>query len=101
MTPAIAVERLKSAPRSLAIGAIALYRAALSPMIHALNGPACRFEPSCSEYAREAIAEFGIVRGGAMSLWRIARCNPMGGHGYDPVRHSSASCAQSRGAEQE
>jgi putative membrane protein insertion efficiency factor len=98
---AIAVERLKSAPRLLAIGAIALYRAALSPMIHALNGPACRFEPSCSEYARGAIAEYGLVRGGALAAWRIARCNPLGGHGYDPVRHSLASCAQSRRGEQE
>src|SRR5215469_15189664 len=101
MTPAIAVERLKSAPRSLAIGAIALYRAALSPMIHALNGPACRFEPSCSDYARQAIAEFGLVRGGAMALWRIARCNPIGGHGYDPVHHSLASCAPSPDGERE
>jgi putative membrane protein insertion efficiency factor len=97
----MAIERLKSAPRLLAIGAIALYRAALSPMIHALNGPACRFEPSCSEYAHDAIAEYGVVRGGAMALWRIARCNPLGGHGYDPVRHSLASCAESPRGEQE
>jgi uncharacterized protein len=82
---AIALGRLKSAPRSLAVGAIAIYRAALSPMIHAMNGPACRFEPSCSEYGRQAIAEYGIVRGGAMAIWRVARCNPVGGHGYDPV----------------
>jgi putative membrane protein insertion efficiency factor len=71
--------------RSIALGAIAIYRTAISPVIHAMNGPACRFEPSCSEYARAAIAEYGIMRGGAMALWRIARCNPMGGHGYDPV----------------
>lgn len=83
---AIAFERLKSAPRLLAIGAIAIYRAALSPLIHAINGPACRFEPSCSHYARKAIAEHGVVRGGAMAIWRVARCNPFGGHGYDPVR---------------
>jgi len=77
--------RLKASPRLVAIGALALYRAAISPIIHAMNGPACRFEPSCSAYARDAITECGIVRGGAMALWRIARCNPMGGHGYDPV----------------
>jgi uncharacterized protein len=58
----------------------------VSPVIHAIHGPACRFEPSCSAYARDAIAEYGIVRGGAMAIWRIARCNPMGGHGFDPVR---------------
>src|ERR1700693_3224574 len=72
--------------RLLAVGAVAIYRAAVSPVIHAINGPACRSEPSCSVYARDAIAEYGIVRGGAMALWRVARCNPIGGHGVDPVR---------------
>ena len=67
------------------VGIVAIYRAAISPVVHALNGPACRFEPSCSEYARDAIAMHGMVRGGAMALWRIARCNPVGGHGFDPV----------------
>ncbi|HWN57856.1 MAG TPA: membrane protein insertion efficiency factor YidD [Methylomirabilota bacterium] len=78
------------APRSVAVGVVAIYRAALSPVIHAMNGPACRFEPSCSVYARDAIAEYGIFRGGAMALWRIARCNPIGGHGYDPVPASNS-----------
>ena len=77
--------RLKWAPRILGVGMVAIYRAAISPVIHALNGPACRFKPSCSEYARDAIATHGMVRGGAMALWRIARCNPVGGHGFDPV----------------
>ena len=79
-------DRFKSAPRFVAIGAVAIYRAAISPVIHAINGPACRFEPSCSAYARDAIAEYGIVRGGIMAIWRVARCNPLGGHGFDPVR---------------
>jgi uncharacterized protein len=91
---ATAFERLKSAPRLLAIGAIAIYRAALSPVIHAMNGPACRFEPSCSQYARGAIAEYGIVRGGTMAIWRLARCNPIGGHGYDPVPARSSAGRQ-------
>jgi putative membrane protein insertion efficiency factor len=78
------------APRLVAVGVVAIYRAALSPVIHAMNGPACRFEPSCSVYARDAIAEYGIFRGGAMALWRIARCNPIGGHGYDPVPPSNS-----------
>jgi len=77
----------KLAPRFLAAGAVAIYRAAISPILHAINGPACRFEPSCSAYAHDAIAEHGLIRGSAMALWRIARCNPLGGHGYDPVRH--------------
>src|SRR6266478_3594271 len=86
MTLVGTADRLKTAPRFVAGAAVAIYRAAISPMIHAMNGPACRFEPSCSEYARDAIAEHGIVRGGIMAIWRIARCNPMGGHGFDPVR---------------
>jgi uncharacterized protein len=83
------IERISAVPRAIAVGAIAIYRGVVSPAIHAINGPACRFEPSCSEYARGAIAEYGVVRGSAMALWRIARCNPMGGHGYDPVRGRS------------
>jgi uncharacterized protein len=79
-------QKIGALPRLLAAGAVAIYRAAVSPVIHAIHGPACRFEPSCSAYARDAIAEYGIVRGGAMAIWRIARCNPMGGHGFDPVR---------------
>ena len=86
MVAAHTSERWKAAPRLAAMGAVAIYRAAISPMIHAMNGPACRFEPSCSEYAREAVAVYGIVRGGAMAIWRVVRCNPLGGHGYDPVR---------------
>ena len=81
--------RVTAAPRRIAVGAVAIYRAVVSPVIHAINGPACRFEPSCSEYARDAIAEYGIVRGGMMAIWRIARCNPMGGHGFDPVRREA------------
>ena len=77
--------KMRRAPRAIGLGAIAIYRAVVSPVIHAINGPACRFEPSCSEYARDAIAEYGIVRGGMMAIWRIARCNPIGGHGFDPV----------------
>ena len=103
VTPAPSEEKIKmrdfvpvrsflrsEAPRLAAAGAIAIYRAAVSPVIHAMNGPACRFEPSCSVYARDAIAEYGIVRGGIMAIWRIARCNPMGGHGFDPVRGRGA-----------
>jgi uncharacterized protein len=77
-------------PRFVAGGAVAIYRAVISPVLHAVNGPACRFEPTCSEYAHDAIAEYGIIRGGAMAIWRVARCNPLGGHGFDPVRGRGA-----------
>jgi putative membrane protein insertion efficiency factor len=73
-----------------ALAVIAIYRLAISPMIVALFGRACRFEPSCSAYAAIAICEHGVIRGSAMAAWRIARCNPLGGHGFDPVpaRHA-------------
>src|SRR6266436_4704526 len=61
------------------------YRAMVSPLLAAIAGPACRYTPTCSEYAREAIAEYGIGRGCWMALKRIARCRPAGGWGYDPV----------------
>ncbi|MHB8383972.1 MAG: membrane protein insertion efficiency factor YidD [Candidatus Binataceae bacterium] len=64
---------------------IAIYRAAISPMVVAMFGRACRFEPSCSNYAALAIKRHGIVRGGAMAAKRLARCHPLGAHGYDPV----------------
>ncbi len=65
----------------LALAAIRLYQQTLSRVLP----PSCRFVPSCSEYGYEAIARYGIVRGGALAAWRVLRCNPWGGHGYDPV----------------
>jgi putative membrane protein insertion efficiency factor len=47
--------------------------------------PSCRFQPSCSAYAIEALRRYGAVRGGWMGARRILRCHPWGGHGYDPV----------------
>ncbi|NQX93615.1 MAG: membrane protein insertion efficiency factor YidD [Erythrobacter sp.] len=60
---------------------IRFYQRWLSP----LTGPHCRFQPSCSAYAAEALARHGLLRGGTLSLWRLLRCNPWGGSGYDPV----------------
>lgn len=45
----------------------------------------CRFTPSCSEYAQEAITEYGALKGSAKALWRVLRCNPFSRGGYDPV----------------
>ena len=60
---------------------IQLYRWFLSPFL----GRHCRFEPTCSAYALEAIETHGIVRGYGLALKRIGRCHPFGGEGYDPV----------------
>ena len=63
------------------IAVATLYRWLLSPML----GTNCRYCPSCSEYAIEALRRHGAVRGSAMALRRVVRCHPRGGHGYDPV----------------
>lgn len=68
-------------PALIIRGAIRIYRAALSPFI----GPACRFVPTCSAYADEAIARYGIVRGGRLSIARLLRCHPFHPGGLDPV----------------
>jgi uncharacterized protein len=65
--------------------AIRAYQVFLSPVLVAMFGRACRFEPRCSAYALEAIENHGIIRGGAMAGRRLLRCHPLGGHGFDPV----------------
>jgi putative membrane protein insertion efficiency factor len=59
-----------------------VYRVALSPM---KRGPSCRFLPTCSEYAIDAVKQRGIVVGAGLAGWRILRCNPLCHGGYDPV----------------
>jgi hypothetical protein len=66
---------------TLLLGLLRGYQLLLSPLI----GPACRFAPSCSEYAREAIALHGPGRGSWLALRRLSRCHPLGGAGFDPV----------------
>ena len=57
------------------------YKALLSPLLP----NACRFVPTCSEYAMEAVERYGAFRGGLKALWRLMRCHPFGTGGYDPV----------------
>lgn len=61
---------------------IRFYQQYLSAM---KGGPTCRFVPTCSAYAYEAITKYGVIKGGALALWRILRCNPFSKGGYDPV----------------
>jgi uncharacterized protein len=74
------VEGRQLSARSAFVGMIRLYQLAR------MGRPSpCRYMPSCSEYAVEAIEHHGAARGGALALRRIARCHPWGGHGIDPV----------------
>jgi putative membrane protein insertion efficiency factor len=65
----------------LAIGLIRLYQLTLRPILP----PACRFVPSCSDYALEALERHGLVRGSWLAVGRILRCHPFHPGGYDPV----------------
>jgi len=69
-------------PRNLLIGIVRIYQAVLSPHM----GASCRFTPTCSEYAIKALTTYGAVKGFILATHRIVRCNPWGGHGYDPPR---------------
>lgn len=65
----------------LFIGIIRFYQLAISPLLP----PSCRYTPTCSQYSIEAIKKYGPFKGGYLSIRRILRCNPWGGHGHDPV----------------
>jgi putative membrane protein insertion efficiency factor len=74
MSPAGAV-------RALLLGLIRLYQLTLSPWL----GTQCRYEPTCSSYAAEALEQHGVVRGVWLAAKRLGRCHPWGRSGYDPV----------------
>ena len=66
------------------LGLLRAYKWAISPMFP----PSCRYVPTCSEYAMEAVERYGALRGGLMAVWRLLRCHPFAHGGYDPVAHS-------------
>jgi uncharacterized protein len=73
--------------RPLLTLSLRLYKLSVSPVLHYLAGPlgGCRFTPTCSEYAAQALERHGLWRGVWLALGRLARCHPWGGCGHDPV----------------
>ena len=72
---------LKRMLSKVMLALIAFYRTCISPLLP----PTCRYTPTCSQYAKEAIQKYGPFKGGWLAFKRILRCNPFGGSGYDPV----------------
>jgi putative membrane protein insertion efficiency factor len=67
--------------KKVALGLIGFYKKAISPIMP----PACRYQPTCSQYGHEAISRYGVLKGGWLTAKRIARCNPFAKGGIDPV----------------
>lgn len=67
--------------KAILIGAVKCYRTCISPMFP----PTCRYRPTCSQYALEALQKHGAIKGTWLTLRRLLRCHPWGGCGYDPV----------------
>ena len=70
-----------TAARRVAVAPIRVYQRVLSPALP----PRCKYEPSCSHYAAQAIERYGILRGLLLACWRLMRCNPWSHGGHDPV----------------
>ena len=70
-------------PEGILVGMIRFYQGAISPYF---GKGTCRYDPTCSEYAVEALRKYGPIKGTILGIWRILRCNPWGGHGWDPPR---------------
>jgi putative membrane protein insertion efficiency factor len=73
--------------RGAVIGLLRLYKKLISPLLP----PACRFQPTCSEYAIDAVEIYGVARGGFMAIRRLLRCHPFSKGGFDPVPPSSST----------
>jgi len=78
---------LAAIPARVLLGCIRLYQLTLSPVLPVVFGPncGCRFYPSCSHYATEAVRTHGAIKGAILSVWRVLRCNPLSTGGSDPV----------------
>ena len=72
---------MRNVARAVVLGLLKAYKALVSPML----APSCRYVPTCSEYAMEAVERYGVLRGGLMAVARLLRCHPFVRGGYDPV----------------
>jgi putative membrane protein insertion efficiency factor len=81
VTRNVAREHVRNLARNVLLALIWVYQRLLSPIF----AGSCRFEPSCSEYARQAVILHGPVRGSLLTLWRLSRCQPLCRGGFDPV----------------
>lgn len=72
---------LARAARKMAIAPIVVYQRLISPALPRR----CKYEPTCSRYAVQAVGEYGILRGLVLAMWRLLRCNPWSHGGYDPI----------------
>jgi putative membrane protein insertion efficiency factor len=72
---------MNQSARSFTLRLLRGYKWVLSPLLP----PACRYVPSCSDYAAEAVDRYGVFRGSLMAMWRVLRCHPLAQGGYDPV----------------
>jgi len=79
---AFKTDKMRNIPSNIIAALVRLYQIVISPLFP----NSCRYYPSCSEYARQAFLTHGVIKGLAMSIWRILRCNPWSKGGYDPVR---------------
>ncbi len=70
--------------KSLMLNLIKFYKKYLSPGNYGIK--ICRFEPSCSRYAYDAVSKYGVLKGGLLATWRLLRCNPFSKGGHDPVK---------------
>jgi putative membrane protein insertion efficiency factor len=77
-----AVTGFRARSRAAAVWPLLIYQRYLSPL---KGSPSCRFHPTCSSYAIEAIEVHGVLKGGLMGIWRVLRCHPFHPGGYDPV----------------
>ena len=71
--------------RKLIISLINLYQKGISPLISSKNIH-CKFYPTCSEYTKQAVEKYGVIKGGAKGIIRILKCNPFSKGGYDPLK---------------